>query len=133
MKRRTFIFLAGATALTIPFGVCRHRSSSLIQTLGQPDFLGRICDETTIADIGAAYCARTPDESQEEKLVSLLLANRDGNHDRSSSAIDSSRLVRQLNLAIQDDYTAGRVVTVKGWVLSLTEARQCALYTLSHQ
>jgi hypothetical protein len=32
---------------------------------------------------------------------------------------------------IQDDFTAGRTVLVDGWVLSATEARQCALFSLT--
>jgi hypothetical protein len=112
MKRRTFIYLAGATALAVPFVRCHHYSSTLTRSLSQPDFLGHICDEATIRDIGAAYRVRTPDEAKEDKLVSLLLP-------------------QQLDVAIHNDYTTGKVVTVKGWVLSLTEARQCALYSLS--
>jgi hypothetical protein len=31
---------------------------------------------------------------------------------------------------IRDDFAAGRTVLVDGWVLSVTEARQAALYSL---
>ncbi|HKE89956.1 MAG TPA: twin-arginine translocation signal domain-containing protein [Gemmatimonadales bacterium] len=31
---------------------------------------------------------------------------------------------------IRDDFARGRTVVVGGWVLSLTEARQCALFSL---
>lgn len=31
---------------------------------------------------------------------------------------------------VRDDFAAGRTVVVLGWVLSVTEARQCALYSL---
>jgi len=30
----------------------------------------------------------------------------------------------------RDDFARGRTVVVQGWVLSLTEARQCALFSL---
>jgi len=30
---------------------------------------------------------------------------------------------------IRDDFGAGRTVVVDGWLLSVTEARQCALYS----
>jgi hypothetical protein len=64
-------------------------------------------------------------------LVALLLATPDGKPHPSNVAIDSTRVLRQLDAAVRDDYTAGRVLTLRGWVLSLTEARQCALYSLS--
>jgi hypothetical protein len=32
---------------------------------------------------------------------------------------------------VRDDFAAGRTVLVEGWVLSVTEARQCALFSLS--
>ena len=31
---------------------------------------------------------------------------------------------------VRDDFAAGRTVVIDGWVLSVTEARQCALYSL---
>lgn len=31
---------------------------------------------------------------------------------------------------VRDDFARGRTVVVLGWVLSVTEARQCALYSL---
>lgn len=139
MKRRKFILLAsvGAVAIAVPVAMRRRRHHSLAVPLGQPDFLGHICDEATVREIGNAYCARNPDEREEDKLVSLLIATSDGDAHRAKnpakSTIDSTRVLRQLDGAIRDDYAAGRVVTLKGWVLSVTEARQCALYSLSHQ
>lgn len=135
MKRRTFIILAGAgaAAIAIPIAIRRHRHNSLAEPLGQPDFLGHICDDATVREIGAAYCARNRDEGQEDQLVSLLIATAEGDGHADRARVDSTRVLQKLDGAIRDDYAAGRVVTLKGWVLSLTEARQCALYSLSHQ
>jgi hypothetical protein len=38
---------------------------------------------------------------------------------------------RLLDEQIRDDFAAGRVVVINGWVLSEIEARLCALYSLS--
>jgi len=139
MKRRKFIILAGVgvAAIVTTLAMRRRHHNSLAKPLGQPDFLGHVCDESTVREIGDAYCARNPDEREEDKLVSLLIATSqgDGQRDKGSakSVPDSTRVLRQLDGATRDDFAAGRVVTVKGWVLSLTEARQCALYSLSHQ
>jgi hypothetical protein len=32
---------------------------------------------------------------------------------------------------VRRDFTEGHTVEVQGWVLSITEARQCALYSLA--
>ena len=32
---------------------------------------------------------------------------------------------------VHDDFDDGRTVVVDGWILSATEARQCALYSLT--
>jgi hypothetical protein len=47
--------------------------------------------------------------------------------------ISDTQLAQSLALHIKDNYISGKVVTLKGWVLSLTEARQCALYTYEMQ
>jgi hypothetical protein len=33
---------------------------------------------------------------------------------------------------VDGDFAAAHVVVVNGWVLSVTEARQCALYSVLH-
>jgi hypothetical protein len=93
--------------------------------------LGHVTDEATVREIGAAYCERNPDERKEEQLVALLIGTANDDVHATHSPADSNRILRQLDQAVRDDYSAGRVVTLKGWVLSVTEARQCALYSLS--
>jgi hypothetical protein len=134
MKRRTFFILVGTgvAAVALPFAIRRHGQNPLAQPLGQPDLLGHVTDEATLREIGAAYCARNPDEQKEEHLVDLLIGTANDDVHAKHSPGDSGRILRQLDQAIRDDYAAGRVITLKGWVLSLTEARQCALYSLSH-
>jgi hypothetical protein len=107
MKRRTFIFLTAAGTASLFTGSCQHEAD----TLAQPEFLSQVCDAATMARIGQAYRAQTPDEAQKEKLIGLLRTGVDPGH-------------------IRAEYAAGNTVILKGWVLSLTEARQCALYSL---
>jgi len=38
--------------------------------------------------------------------------------------------LREIDQKIKEDFEKGDVVTVKGWILSVTEARQCALFAL---
>jgi hypothetical protein len=134
MKRRKFVLLTitGAAAMVVPFAACHRYSDSQVKTLGQPDLLGHMLDDKTLRAIGAAYCARTPDEAKPDKLIPILLASS-GAKDKSTTTADDSRLLQQLGKAVQDDFAAGRIIILKGWVLSLTEARQCALYSFSQK
>jgi hypothetical protein len=31
---------------------------------------------------------------------------------------------------VENDFKTGKIAVIKGWVLSLTEARQCALFSI---
>jgi len=115
MERRRFIYyLAAATAATTAtataFTACRHRYGAL----DQPDFLSHLCDAGTLRNIGTAYRKQTPSEAREKKLIGLLGKGPSPE-------------------TIKNDFTTGNIVIVNGWVLSLTEARQCALYSLTRQ
>lgn len=125
MKRKTFIFLtvAGAATLAGPFAGCRHYSDTLINTLGQPDFLGHICDAKTIGDIGSAYLTAFPDESHKTHLIEILLKDIPGGQ-------NDPRLPRWIQHQVGHDFETNNTVTIHGWVLSRTEARQCAIFSL---
>ena len=110
MKRRTFIFLTAAGTASLFTGSCVDKAD----TLGHPAFLFQVSDAATVAKIGHAYRTQKPDEAQKDTLIGLLKTGTDPQH-------------------IEAEYAAGNTVIVKGWVLSLTEARQCALYSLRPQ
>lgn len=117
MKRKNFILLtiAGAGAWMAPS--CSPPNTA---ALGRPLFLSAICDPQTLRRIGTDYRTRTPGEAGESRLVHLLTAGLPTGGDPS----------RQLDNTIKQDYAAGRTLIIDGWVLSITEARQCALYSL---
>lgn len=116
MKRRKFISLslAGTMAASLPMSYCGNKDSA-----GQPAFLTTILKTAQIKEIGQAYLQQVPSESDPKKLSSLIIA---GNTQPSDSS---------LRTKIQDDFKKGNVVIVKGWILSVTEARQSALYYLN--
>jgi hypothetical protein len=126
MKRKTFIYLtvAAATALGVPIAGCRHYSDALINTLGQPDFLGHVCDAKTIGDIGSVYRTTFPEESQRTHLIRLLLKDIPRGQ-------DDPRLPQLLESRVGQDFATNDIVTIKGWILSRTEARQCAIFSLN--
>jgi hypothetical protein len=46
------------------------------------------------------------------------------------SARLSGSIVSHTSSLVHDDFDAGRTVVLLGWILSATEARQCALFSL---
>jgi hypothetical protein len=76
-----------------------------------------------VREIGEQYRAAKPTEN-------TVAALRDGIS--SSRHLHFPRLIYpSLAEQIREDFAAGRIVVVSGWVLSETEARQCALHSLS--
>jgi hypothetical protein len=97
-------------AITMTTG-CGRRTDPRAGALETPDFLSHVCDVATIRQLGAAYRTQIPAEASEETLIGLLKPG----------------VTAQ---SIKAEYANGDIVTIKGWVLSRTEARQCALFSL---
>ena len=129
MKRRSFILLSatGITALVLPSLSCNSVSPPTSKVLQEPNQLAHICDAQTIRDIGNTYRKQVSAESEKDQLIKLLLTDATGN----SISTDSTLLKLALNEKIQADFASGNVVKVKGWILSVTEARQCAIFSFS--
>jgi hypothetical protein len=67
-------------------------------------------------------------ETKENQLVDLLLTDTAGKSAPEST--DSTFLETLMEQKIHRDFEIGNTVNVKGWVLSATEARQCALFSI---
>ena len=123
LDRRRFLHLTAAGVAAGLAGVaCAHDSDASSPALAQPSLLGMLGPER-VREIGAQYRAARPSENTDAAL-------RD--------AISSSAHLRfpwisrpSIDERIRDDFAAGRTVVVSGWVLSETEARQCAMYSIS--
>ena len=131
MKRRTFIYLSFATAagMGAPFVSCRNKSAALNKILAQPKFLSHICDAKTLREIGKVYKEEFPSESKKEQLANELLTDNSGKS--FAETADQSSISSLLDQKIKQDFETGKTVVVKGWVLSATEAQQCALFSLT--
>ena len=127
MKRRKFILTAVAIAaiIIVPIGIYRNRHRFAHDPLVKPDILARFCDEATILKIGRQYRAIVPGENQKEKLTTLIL---DGKMQTITSDDGISEWIEE---KIQKDFEEEKMVIVDGWILSETEARQCALFSLA--
>ena len=76
-----------------------------------------------VRELGAHYRASTPSESSADALRAALSAG----HGPQDPFIKNGPLDAQ----IRGDFAAGRTVMIDGWVLSVTEARQAALFSLT--
>ena len=130
MKRKTFLTLTvmGAATLTVPFLNCTTHVSDFDKLLSVPNMLSHLRDAKTIKEIGKAYGSKIPDEYSIKKIEALLVRNDEG-----TAITETTRpadIHAFINKNIRNDFTTGKTVIVKGWVLSVSEARQSALLSL---
>ena len=122
MKRRQFVQYSSLSALSVLFLQPALAGESQEQLLLQnPDLLHFLPDAQRVKEIGDAYRSQFPEENDRHVLRSRLLESFPSDHALSEAAIK-----RQISAEFEE----GQVVRVNGWVLSRSEARQCALYSL---
>ncbi|MGB5334331.1 MAG: hypothetical protein WBN07_01830 [Woeseiaceae bacterium] len=82
--------------------------------------------------LGRAYLTAHPDELDLQRLVNGVLGpmRLSGGADAIDS-IPEAVLIARVRRVVIDDYLAGRIVNIDGWVLSITEARLYALAALA--
>jgi hypothetical protein len=120
MKRRHFVLSAigGIGFISIPAAYYYMRNVEPDNLLSQPQSLSLIWDTKTISHIGNQYRVFVPEEKSAHSLINLL---------RAGSSSTEASIVSRLNETIMHDFETGNTVLVDGWILSVTEARQCAL------
>ena len=122
MQRRTFIHLSTYTALALTLPLAEGCSQSPETIASRPFVFSELADRKTIAEAGQAYRKGFPKEDDKAVLSNLLIG---GNASQDKSAIQ-----KQLENRVLNDFKTGQTVSAAGWVLSITEARQCALYSI---
>jgi hypothetical protein len=131
MKRRTFILTAAAagTAVAIAIVLKWNKGSKWEKSpLKYPLILSIFCDEETLRNIGNGYISRAPAENSTEKLTALLTAQFKAENVELS---DSFRVASEVEIQAEDDFKKSRYLILDSWIISETEARQCALLSLS--
>lgn len=122
LDRRRFLQLTAAGVVaTLTESGCRGTSENAV-TLGQPALI-EMLGPARVREIGTQYRSAYPKENTAEALRDAIT--------RSQHPGFPLIWHRPIEDQIRDDFTAGRTVLIAGWVLSETEARQCALYSLS--
>lgn len=121
MERRNFIVLAAVGAAAVAAPIWYYNSIDYDKSLTKLLLLSNIWDIETIKEIGQLYQKKYPNENNETKLVKLL-----------SESISTENGSTESSIAwrIKEDFKTNSIVTIDGWLLSVTEGRQCALYSL---
>jgi hypothetical protein len=126
MRRRKFIQISAYGAAAVSISLLDGCTQKPINpAIAQPQFLSHIFDKKTMLETGQAYLKQVPSENNKNKLADLLLKNS-----AITEGSDPSFARSFFDKKIHDDFAKAKTVIVKGWVLSVTEARQCALFSL---
>ena len=122
MNRRTFIEFAagGAAALATPVATNAHQAMQA--ALARPGLIDVLHDTRIVSELGRKYRAAVPAERDASALTQAMLG--------ATSPATPSALRQHINERVQRDFDAGETIMLDGWILSVTEARQCALYSL---
>ncbi len=120
MKRRRFVIVLSALVLSgVLFALIKYYRKLTTPSLASPELLSRIMNYKAINTIGVKYRQNLPNEDNEQILTTYLTGKKD------SQEIGSS-----MEAKILQDFKEGKIVVMDGWVLSVTEARQCALFSM---
>jgi hypothetical protein len=122
MKRRAFIGItaAGAAGMAVT-SAARAGAVEPRVILAMPEVV-HVLGDRRVAEIGELYRTTVPSEQTAEALEQAIRADVEPGPDTSLGARVRERVRR--------DFALGRTITLGGWILSVTEARQCALYSL---
>ena len=122
MDRRKFIGIITAAALLIGLIGWFIREKVVGRRLQrlEPAELSRICTRDKMKELGSMYMELTGENSS-DTLIGLL-AGKDN--------LPPGELLQK---TIQRDFENNNTILIDGWLLSITEARQCALLSLKDE
>jgi hypothetical protein len=128
MNRRAFIVSSSIVAAAVPvayyFKKNKFKKYNPVYT---PDFLSTICDEASIKNMGKAFLKQRPAENSKKILKAAVLADEKGNE---VSKSDDAATTEFINSKISAEFKSGNLLLASGWIITETEARQCALFSL---
>ncbi len=130
MKRRTFIYTGVAVAAGITLSdllLLNNEPKWKKQPFLYPFILSNILDEGSLRVIGNSYRVKRPDEDSKIKLLNAITSGML----TIQTTNDKLHQAMEIEKNVELDFKSDKLIVIKGWVISETEARQCALLSLS--
>lgn len=131
LSRREFLALAAAAGATL---LVRSRLPAISalwrarRDLWGAQLVALLAHRESARIVGLEYLRKYPHESDAGLLLDRIVAAGGG---AAILGVSGRSLRVRLDQTIREDFAAERVVILSGWVLSVTEARLCALATLT--
>jgi hypothetical protein len=123
-RRRFLQITAAGVVASLTTTALASDAAADVSALDRPELLTMLGPER-VRELGARYRAATPYENSVRSLRAAI-----PNTERRALLLRWTPR-GSIENQIRDDFAAGRTVLVDGWVLSATEARQCALFSLT--
>ncbi|NBB73477.1 MAG: hypothetical protein GVY35_07350 [Bacteroidetes bacterium] len=125
MDRRRFLTAGGISTVALAASGFWSGAPAPLEpeVLAQPALRATLGDFASIHALGRRYRAVHPEEDRRAALVEVL---------RGAIGPGLGSVRDRLDARVRADFAQGRTVQLDGWILSVTEARQCALYSLRH-
>lgn len=121
MKRRKFLWVttvASSLVILYPISGCTTSEKSN-QIAAVPLTLGQLISSEKISKIGINYRNKFKKENQ-SFLEDILISKKH---------LSKNEIINFISDKINQDFIKDNIVIIDGWVLSITEAQQCALYS----
>ena len=123
-RRRFLQITAAGVVATLTTSASAAGTGIDVNALEKPDLLTMLGAER-VRDIGNRYRNATPSESTAATLRAALAVTGP------TTLLFRWSPVESIRTQVQADFASGRTLMLDGWVLSATEARQCALFSLT--
>lgn len=129
MKRRKFLWYSTVISVSalFPLTGC-EKDTELDDFISLPTTLSNIYNKETIISVGKAYLKMFPDEKNKNELETQLM--KAFNVKRSVNQLNIKQFLEIIDDQIKVDFEENNIVIVDGWVLSKTEVRQCAYFSI---
>jgi hypothetical protein len=119
VDRRQFLRIMGAVAVGVGSVGCKPGPEYDLPSLAQPEVLSTL-GIGEVRNIGQRYRALNRAEADTAAIRKAILASR-------PLAARLGLVNPPIATLVHADFAHGRTVVLDGWLLSITEARQCAL------
>lgn len=130
MNRRQFIQSSYFFASILAFSsLTCNKANKKDELLRKPEMLSEICSEEVIREIGLQYRRQSNIGKDENVLKNRILMTLIGR--KLLTDFSTSDLNKMVLKKVQKDFEDGNYKIINGWIISETEAMQCALFSFS--